>query len=273
MQRISLAWIVEAFAALDRLSNIEDGMAGAQPWKLMFDAQQKIEELYENSVYRQHLRVSPSKADELRKTLQELIVTVYSDDEHKLTDIEAWKARQAGEHFRLVLLSELATLPTFLVTPKDNYDIDRLIDLGTGLFPSDMLDKVPETEDDAMEASKCLAYERNTACGFHTFRIVESVLRRYWDKVSSAKKRPNPQTLGNIAGQLKINNFGEEKVWGCLKQMADLHRNPLAHPDVILTADEAIEILGIARSAITPMLGVLPDVLPTTGAPSGAKSP
>ena len=54
------------------------------------------------------------------------------------------------------------------------------------------------------------------------------------------------------------------------KQMTKLHRNPLIHPEVILTVDEAIGIIGMARSVIGAMLQVLPDEPPTTGAPPSA---
>ena len=131
-----------------------------------------------------------------------------------------------------------------------------------------MLAKVPEAEKDAKEAGKALAFELGTACGFHTFRVVECVLRRYWDFVSQNKKRPVPQTLGLFATQLQQCSLGEERVWDCLRNMAKLHRNPIIHPEVILSFQEAIGILGIARSAIGVMLDSLPDAPGVTSAPA-----
>jgi hypothetical protein len=46
--------------------------------------------------------------------------------------------------------------------------------------------------------------------------------------------------------------------------MTTLHRNPLIHPEDALTLDEALGLLGMARSAITAMLAFLPSVPPTT---------
>jgi hypothetical protein len=54
--------------------------------------------------------------------------------------------------------------------------------------------------------------------------------------------------------------------------MTKLHRNPLIHPEVILTVEEAIGIIGMARSVIAMMLQSLPDVPTTTGASSLAES-
>ena len=49
-----------------------------------------------------------------------------------------------------------------------------------------------------------------------------------------------------------------------------LHRNPLIHPEVILTVEEAIGIIGMARGVIAMMLQAMPDVPTTTGASSTA---
>jgi hypothetical protein len=59
-------------------------------------------------------------------------------------------------------------------------------------------------------------------------------------------------------------NFGDKKVTESIKQMARLHRNPLIHPEVILSVEEAIDTMGIARSVIGAMLRVLPDAPITT---------
>ena len=190
-----------------------------------------------------------------------------------MSELDAWKIDDKRERFKTVFLSEISTLPAYLVSPKESHDIVLLIESGETLFPPNMLEKAPETNEDAKEAGRCLAFERNTACGFHTFRVVEAVARLYWDHVTNGKQRPNPETIGNIAGQLEINKFGDEKIIQALKQMSKLHRNPLAHPDVILTSDEAGAAIGMARSVITAMLAGLPDVPLTTGAPSASASP
>jgi hypothetical protein len=128
--------------------------------------------------------------------------------------------------------------------------------------------KAPEVEKDAKEAGRALAYELATACGFHTFRIVESVVRRYWDAVSDGEERPKLQTLGTFASLMDARKIGDEKIVESLKQLTKLHRNPLAHPEVILTVEEAIGTVGMARSVLAMMLQVLPDAPQTTGAPA-----
>ncbi len=265
MIRISLPWVIDVVASLDRLDALQAGKVDDH-FLALLAVQVQIEQLFNGSIYRHFLRASRERAQELYDAVKVIV------DREGDKDIAEWEVHQiqnARHAFYLVFRSEIALLPVFLVSRKATYDLALLIEQGTELFPRAMLAKAPETEEDALEVGKCLAFELNTACGFHTFRVVEAVARRYWDTASGGKPRPHPETLGQIAGQLEIQNLGEPKVCESLKSLTKLHRNPLAHPDVILTADEAIATVGMAGSVVTHMLAALPDVLPTTGAPSG----
>jgi hypothetical protein len=172
--------------------------------------------------------------------------------------------RPTARRAKTVFLAELSTLPSFLVTGKEGYDLTILIEHGTRLFPGTLAAKVPEAVRDAREVGKAIAFELSTAAGFHIFRVVEAVLKRYWDHVSSKTARPRLETIGTYAAALEDNTFGDAKVWESLKQLGKLHRNPLIHPEVILDVGEEIEILGISRSVIGAMLKVMPDVPTTT---------
>lgn len=265
MLRISLSWLAESCAAINNLKELRAGLSGADAWMPLSTAETTLNALYLGSIYRPYLKISPDKAFELSTKLKELVAKVLSDDKYGLSDLEAWEVRKLSNEFLVVLNSELASLPAFLVAHKENYDVDRLIANGAGLFPAVMVGKVPEAFEDAQEAGRCLAFEIYTACGFHTFRVLESVLRRYWSVVSDGAPLPVPQSIGKIASQLESQKLCEDKVYEVLKQVAKLHRNPIAHPEVQLSADDAIGILGMARSAITPMLQALPDLSDSSG--------
>ena len=154
---------------------------------------------------------------------------------------------------------------SYFVTQKGGFDTVSLLAYGENLFPTDLGSKVPEAIVDAREAGKCLAFEISTACGFHAFRATESVLRRYHAHVTGGAAPPKLRTLGVYIKSLTSSGKGDPKVLASLKQMTDLHRNPIAHPEAVLTTEEAISILGVSRSAIGAMLAVLPVIPPTTG--------
>lgn len=71
----------------------------------------------------------------------------------KISEFEVYSLKESKNKLRTVLLAELSVMPTFLVSPKDSYDIAILVDQGLRLFPSALMSKVPETEKDAAEVS------------------------------------------------------------------------------------------------------------------------
>lgn len=164
------------------------------------------------------------------------------------------------------MLAELGVLPSFFVTQKGGFDTNTLLEAGQMLFPEELQAKVPEAFFDCTEAAKALAYEVPTAAGFHIFRATEAVLRRYYAEVSGGTAAPKVRTIKVYVRKMQKEKWGEEIILKTLEQMADLYRNPLSHPEAILTMDEAIGIVDIARSAVTAMLKALPVPLPTTGA-------
>lgn len=269
MIRISLPWILDVIGAIDRLDTVVSGKLSAHAYTLFF-ADFQLENLYDQSVYKGHLRASRQKARELQEHISTLFKKWQNDNEAEIFDGEVWSLRTLRDTFKTVFLADLNIMPAYLVTGKEGYDINMLIDFGITLFPLDLAKKVPEASLDAAEVGKALAFEVATGCGFHTFRVVESVMKRYWDEVSKGSPRPSLMTLGNVAAELEKYKFGEPKIYESMKQMARLHRNPVIHPEVILSVEEAIGIIGIARSIIGAMLAVLPEVPLTTSTPGAA---
>ncbi|WP_445222310.1 hypothetical protein ACKWRH_21920 [Bradyrhizobium sp. Pa8] len=161
--------------------------------------------------------------------------------------------------FESVLQAELALLPLYVVMPKGGYDITTLIENGVHCFPIDIMFKVPEVIDDLREGTKCLAFELNTAAGFHLHRANEAVLRRYWDVVSKGAPRPVRGNMGDYLNQMKQNKYGDENVRAALEHLVKFHRNPLMHPDQnIQNADDAIALMNGIHNAMVQMLKVVP---------------
>jgi hypothetical protein len=265
MIRISIPWIVDIFESLDGLDKVRPNEKLVMHLAYLFPAQSKIEAIFDQSVYGNYLRASRAAAKELHSQIEALLAEE-KWEERDISDFEIYGLREKRDKLKTVLLAELSVAPSYLVSLKDSFDIVILVESGTRLFPPSLLSKVPETEKDANEAGRALAFELSTACGFHTFRVTESVVRRYWDHVTNGQPRPKLETLGNFASEMARSNFGDAKVVEAIKQMTKLHRNPLIHPEVILTSEEAIGIIGMARSVIAAMLAALPDAPVTTGA-------
>ena len=264
MIRISLPYVYSLDNALEPLGSLEAGVKLIDKIMELWSAEKVLRDLMDNSVFSPTLRSSRELGVALLGALQAQTEKVGLDETLAFTDV--LPITHAYSQYKIALLAELGVFPSYFVTQKGGYDTLSLLDDASRLFSSSLAAKVPEALFDVMEAGKALAFELGTACGFHVFRATESVLRRYYVEVTGGKAEPKVRNIGVYLNALKQANCGEPKVLAALKQMTDFHRNPLIHPEAALTIDEAVSILGLARSVIDQMLSELPDVPPTTTA-------
>ena len=264
MIRISLPYVYTLATALESLGNLKAGVKLSEKILGLWTAEHTLRGLMEDSVFSQTLRSSRDLGNALLAALQTQTEKTDWDDELDMADVVS--ITHAYSQYKIALLAELGVFPSYFVTQKEGYDTLSLLEDGSKLFPSSLTGKAPEALFDVMEAGKALAFELGTACGFHVFRATEAVLRRYYVEVTGGKAEPKVRNIGVYLNSMKQANCGEPRVLAALKQMTDFHRNPLIHPEAVLTMDEAVSILGLARSVIEQMLSELPDLLPTTTA-------
>jgi hypothetical protein len=133
---------------------------------------------------------------------------------------------------------------------KRGYDTTDLIERGAVLFPDDL---------DIEQGARCLAFELPTAAGFHFHRANESVLHRYYDAVTNGKPRLSGWNIGEYLAAFKAHQVGDPLVLSALKDLKDLHRNPLIHPEHTLeSVDQAIALLGSIQCVVVYMLKAIP---------------
>jgi len=267
MIRISLPYIYNLAAQLEPLERLQVGTSYFDVFLDIFGAEDAVSSLYTASVFSHTLRSSRPYADKLVEALRSAIH--HDDHSRQLDHSEVYSITNAFSQFKIALLAELEVVTNYFVVQKGGFDVVSLLDYSSSIFPPDLGVKVPEAMFDVAEAAKCLAFERATACGFHLFRATESVLRKYYVEVTEGKAEPKVRSIGVYLNALTQCGKGNPKVLAALKQMADLHRNPLIHPDAVLSIDEALSIHGIARSAIAAMLKELPDAPMTTATVAG----
>jgi hypothetical protein len=229
-------------------------------------AEASLNTLITSSLFSAYLRSSQVLSRQLLSAIQSHTGQV-GDFDRELGLYDLWSVKNLYEQYKVALLAELGSFNAYFVTAKGGFDMYSLLISGELLFPLDLATKVPEAIVDVREAAKALCYEVTTACGFHIFRATESVLRKYYGHVTGGAAPPKVRNIGVYLNALKQAGKGDPKILASLKQMTDLHRNPLIHPEVVLTLEESIATLGIARSVVTAMLAVLPVQPPTTSIP------
>ena len=259
VHRISMPYLFDTVMKLEALSQMQPGPRGGLLYP-MFVADQAIDELLNNSLFSSSIRSSRTSALQLLSRLRSQLNN--KDYTQLINDFEIAQIHSDYQAFKVAFLAEVGVFPSYFVTQKAGYDTDTLLDRGWAIFPSHLGTKVPEAIKDATESGRALAFELSTACGFHTFRVVEAVLRRYYIAVSGEELPEDKRSLGGILHLMKAKKIGDPNVLAALQQIKDLHRNPLAHPDVSVTLEEAVSIIGMSQSVITFMLHVIPEPTP-----------
>jgi hypothetical protein len=223
-------------------------------------------QLLDQSIF--HLQTSRTAGEKLLTAIKSL--TKDFNRTEAINRYEAYLVTSALGEFEHVLSAEFGMMNLYFVIKKRGYDTMDLIHRGHVLYPPDLAIKVPEAIPDVDIAAKCIAFELPTPAGFHLHRANESVLRRYYDAVTNGAERPKGRNMGDYLVALREKNAGSAEVLSALKDLKDLHRNPLIHPEHSLeSVDEAIGLMGSIQAVTVHMLRAIPDSQQLTLAATG----
>jgi hypothetical protein len=226
---------------------------------LLAIAEGALDRLLTKSVFR--LRTSSQAGGKLLAAVKETrsrAEAAVGQGQH-LNFVEVLSITNALTEFEAVFGAELAIFPLYGITRKAGFDLPTLIENGAACFPAEICSKAPEALPDLQQATKCIAFELFTAAGFHLHRANEAVLRRYWDAVTNGATRPASRNMGDYLNGLNNLNAGNTKVKAALKDLKDLHRNPLIHPEESLdNVDEAVALMNGVHTAVLNMLKEMP---------------
>lgn len=264
MLRISLPYLIDAVSSLAKADLLAVDQPVVASLFHLFELQRVLDNLHSQSLYAGVLVSSYGPSTMLRGAINTFTT---GDFNRVMTQYDVYNLQRLRDEYRIALTAELNILATYFVSVKGGFDTQALLGAPARLFPRELMLKAPETNADVSEVGKTLAFDLPTACGFHTFRVVEAVVRRYWDHLADGIPHPMPMSLGRYAAELETKQIGEPRIHEAMKQMAKLHRNPLAHPEVILTLDEAIGAIGMANSLLTQLLAALPILPPDPSVP------
>lgn len=248
-------------AILNPLHTVKAGPVSAH-WGNLYSAQNSLEGFFANDWFWPAIKNSYDPGQRLLTAIK--AVTAKNVTTDQINFIEAFQITHNLSEFDTVLKAELSNSDAYFVSGKGGYDTSTLIGNAEAIFSTGLAVLVPNAIPDIRESGKCLAYELGTAAGFHALRATEAVVRRYWEIVTQNKPHPKQRNLGNYLTKMEEFNVGDSKVISALRQIKDLHRNPLAHPEEYLTLDQAINLLGISRSAIGYMLPTIEEAAAAT---------
>lgn len=272
MQPLDGFYLYKVGGALKPLEKINAELHWGLAWLPLAIAHNELEKFVDQSVYKASVRSSRPFATALLAILKNGTEDAGKEDnrDKELGPWRAYEITNALREFETAAAAEFGLTPMFLVTPKRAYDLPTLVNFGAALFPNTIYNKVPAAVVDLQAGVRCMAFELNTAAAFHFHRATESVLRTYWEVVRPGAKHPGNKTIGDYLTALRISRKGSPKIKASLRDIKDLYRNPVIHPEYqVKDTDECIALLNTIHTAIVLML----DVIPTPASPPATAAP
>jgi hypothetical protein len=159
------------------------------------------------------------------------------------------------KEFEAVLSTECGHLDLFFISLKRGLDTSSLLSEAEVILGTEAQRLLPQSaRDDLREAGKCLVYGVATASGYHVFRAIEAVVMPYFEILEApSPQKPSQRNVGRYITILESNALNS-KIAGMLTHLKDHYRNPLMHPEIFLTIDEAADLFIFGQSAISRML-------------------
>lgn len=267
MLRVNEFQIYELANAVHPLTTLSNGATYPLIW---FDLYQARTALF--SIFNQRaLEVCIAPANELVAAIRGILPDDFAEATAKLgaigdpppaIGIAAYSIREAALKFETVLSAELSNSDTYWISPKGTRKTSVLMTSARYELPQSTLDTIPaEAAVELDEAGRCLLFNVSTAAGFHLFRATESVIRKYYEIVVGTVPAMKIRNWGSYLLGLRKNN-ADPKIVAYLDHIREHYRNPVLHPDVLLSPDEAQVLFGVCTSTIVMMAGAMKSATP-----------
>ena len=171
-------------------------------------------------------------------------------------DFQSYQYSHIGvkiNEFRNVFAAECNEVAVYSVGDIAIYKTASLVSNGSCIIPLNYHGMLPGGVSEELDnAGRCLAFDLETACGFHSLRALELVIKEYLT------------ILGKDVSELKnwyqyIEAAKEvdgvpPKVTAMLDRMRQLDRNPLMHPEDVLDSVQAQMLFSQSSNTILEIL-------------------
>ena len=249
------SYLYDLGQAIKPISSVTRDSTYHDAWFTCYFARISLEGFISESVYANAVHVLVEPANALIATLKEIEDSLHDakKSKEKIGPLVASQLSGNLQKFESVFRAELKIGNLFLATPKGALDLRKLIANGESLFPENaqaLFSTV--TLKDVREGARCFAFELYTASGFHFHRANESVVLRYLKALGKTVPKKD-RNLGHFIKVLKEAG-APNKILSCLRDLKDMHRNPLMHPDQSINDfGDALLLVGAIQGAVSAM--------------------
>ena len=178
------------------------------------------------------------------------------DDSKTLGLYEAYSVKKALTELESVLGNDMPGISAYLVSKKGIYDTEALIEHAENHLVPEIAAYLPiQAITDLREAGKCLAYEVSTACAFHLWRAVETVMGMYYQRLTGKTLEDDNITRNWGTYIIALRKAkADPKVTTFLDHIRGEYRNPQTHPEETVSLGEAQGLFAVAMTSITQMI-------------------
>lgn len=268
MKRVNQYFFYQIGAAVNPLVDLKDEVSYNDLWLMVVTAANSLRELLENEQFPVH--TCRSAAQKLHAAAKAATPKIADGDDLSVELAKSvptsiiWDLRNAAKEFELVFAAELETTDVYYVSQKGIYSTSDLIERADATFTAGVRAKLtPEIVSDIRQAGKALAFDLDTASGYHMIRATESLIHIYYVKVSGSIPRRKDRNWGayvrNLNAHRKANSNSavDPKLISLIDQVREHHRNPVMHPELTLSADEAQSLFNVCQGVIIAFAGAL----------------
>jgi hypothetical protein len=226
--------------------------------RIAYEAQNYLQHFQEDELLREMAPAATQRAQslfELLKGVQEYWLETGEIDSGVIYGIQL-----ALQRFETSLDDDLSRANSYVVERTAAYSSDQLISSADNAFSSSVKVVLPEQAiRDFRAAGACLVFEQYTACGFHAFRAVDAMLRKYsghFCKPLAGTARDWGKYIGALraavtdAGTPKKPNLRTVELLDSIRSM---DRNPLIHPELNLDSGDALHVFDLSKNTLSLM--------------------
>lgn len=219
---------------------------------------------YTNFIRRLDLRVTISSIELIGlipeiKTLQKLSKAKKSKDQK--IDPKFWKSIvEKLNKVDSTLDAELNTKIAYLLDKK-RFTNEILLGKIHQLFSKDTFGLLPNiAQFDFEESGQCLAFDRYTACAFHSLRGTEDVVKMYYEKLFSitATDRDTWGTYETAINTATTNGtltpLPDEQLIVNIANLRKYYRNKTQHPQNTYSSDESQDLLSLCIKTVNEIV-------------------
>lgn len=258
MLRVNEFQLYELAIHIHPLTQVTTETKYSQIWYDWLQAKQALQNLFQVRA----LEVCYGPANELYHALRGFVPDSLEEaiaklppnsDEEQPLGYPVLTVKQSAEKFETVLSAELPNSDTYWISPKGTHKTSMLLQSAHLELPASVIAQMPDVKTDFDEAGRCLLFDNSTAAGFHLLRATETVLRKYYETVTGVQPKLKYRNWGAYIKVLQQSK-ADSKITNHLDHMRNNYRNPVLHPEVNLSSDEAQVLFGVCVSAIFLMV-------------------